>query len=185
MAKAFRFRLAKLLDLRLRERDEQRMRFARAFKACHEVDEMIAALNQELVTDKLPRKDDKTARHERDLIDVEVMRCHEHYWRATQQRIADARLRRVTLQEQLQAERERLIEASRKVKVIEKLRERRWAEHEKMLLEAERRADDDRSAARYAANMRAWDNGIQGSFETREATDARFELPGERGMRRA
>lgn len=122
MARRFRFRLETVQRLRKQARDAQRRAVAEAAQAVGAIEDRILRLTLQL-NDTLDgaRETLRTGR-----LDLASLRGHELYRGWVHRRIAESYTELACRRSELDVERAKLVEASKQLKVIEKLRERRW-----------------------------------------------------------
>jgi flagellar export protein FliJ len=145
MAAAFRFRLEVVRELRKRARDAQQRvvaragsETARAHQRVEQLADQISDTKQhEVLARSAPRMDIRA---------VSSLAIHRA-WLGRQSELATAEHReRLRI---LDAEREKLAEAGRRLKAIEKLRERRWNAYVRALKKAEQAQLDETAIQRY------------------------------------
>jgi flagellar FliJ protein len=121
---AFRFRLETLLKLREAERQQRRAALSEAFHAERLLNEEIYWVTQEL---------DHTRRSARlaagGTIDVGRLLDMDRYELILQTQTSALNERKQQVADEIAKRRESLVEADRQVRVLEKLREKRLAEH--------------------------------------------------------
>ncbi|MHC4064151.1 MAG: flagellar export protein FliJ [Planctomycetota bacterium] len=151
MAKRFRFRLATVLKLRTRKRDECRRALAVRLRQIgavqSRIDSMTEQLDHQFVSQRrlaMPEAPvaDGAERIDRRL-DLTGIRRHRDYANHLRRRIASDERGLSELRAQLALEREALEEASKGLKVIEKLEERQRDRHNLALSRAERAEADE------------------------------------------
>ena len=125
MAGRFRFRLEVVERLRRQERDAQRREVANAQQAVRQVDQRIDNLTREL-SDTVHRT---RSAQGTDRLDMVSVRGHQHYRGFLQRRIFDSNEDMRERKTELDKRRAKLMEASKRLKVIEKLREKQWNRH--------------------------------------------------------
>ena len=125
MAKRFVFRLETVERLRKQARDEQRRVVADAVRALASAESRAASLNEQL------RAMVDRARGERqtDHLDIAALRGNQMHRNWLHRRIMESTEEIAKAQVRLDAERAKLGEATARLKVLEKLRERRWSRH--------------------------------------------------------
>ncbi|MGB0714390.1 MAG: flagellar export protein FliJ [Phycisphaerae bacterium] len=170
MAKNFRFRLSKVLDIRVRARDEQRIHFARAQAAVQEVDMLIDSLRDSMAANGDAGRRALSATRDDGTLDIEVLRSQVAVQRTLEARISQQLQHRSASAAHLEEQRAKLVEASRMVRVIEKLRERQLAQHMEAERLAEARAADDAASSRYTNLERSMADSLSG--EIGEVNDA-------------
>ncbi len=125
MAKRFRFRLETVQKMRERERDVQRRALAERLRAIDAVQQRIATLNRGLTDDT------ERLRKARPVgpMDVSCIRLHLIHRGWLHHSVRAAHEEMTQRQTEVGKERGRLADASKRLRVIEKLRERQWARH--------------------------------------------------------
>lgn len=126
MATRFRFRLEVIRRLREQAQDAQRRVVADAARAVSRIDGRIARMRQEL---------EDTARRSRDIqqtrqLDLTSLRGDQFYRGWLHHRIIESGEERRHRQAELDRERAKLVEVSKRLKVIERLREKQWRCHQ-------------------------------------------------------
>ena len=136
MAKVFRFRLEVVERVRAQSVDKQRRVVADAVRALTTAEQRVANVTDELRDLALQTRDAKQAV----VLDVGSLRGQQFYrgWLADQAIKAEAEAGE--RRQGLALERNRLAEASKRLKVIERLRERQW---ERFRVEQNRREQVD------------------------------------------
>ena len=124
MAK-FKFRLATLMRLRENTRDQRRAELAEAYRADNLLKERIGNLDAEM--DALRNRQRATAKP--GTVDVDLLVESQRYELALKTERAHFDQQRQTLSEEIDRRQERLIEANREVRVLEKLRETQLDRH--------------------------------------------------------
>ena len=123
MAKGFRFRLERLLDLRRAKEGVAQRALADARRAVEEEERRLAELLAEAEEGR------RTSRGQRKgLLDLDVLRLQERYRNTIEERIGTSRERLLALGKAEQEARASLTEAMKAVKVLERVREKRLAE---------------------------------------------------------
>lgn len=146
MARRFRFRLDTVQRLRERARDAQRRALAEAARVVARTQERIQRLSDELQQTMV---DSRTSLSGASL-DIVSMRGHQYYRGWLHRKIMEAQADLAGEQTRLESERAKLAEASKHVKVIELLRERRWKEYCSGLAREEQAENDE------AAGQQLW-----------------------------
>lgn len=122
---AFQFRLATLLRLRIAERDERRSELAKALAA----GEIIHRQRRSLLAERDENRDRIRRAGAAGSGNVDAL-IHGHRYEAILKgRAAQLAAQEVQVEREIERRREVLVEADRQVKVLEKLRERKAAEH--------------------------------------------------------
>lgn len=151
MAAMFRFRLETVLKVRKQEQETHRRAVAEAVRAVGQAEERISRLSQELRSTFEQRREAQQAA----CIDVSSLRGHQIYQGWLQRRILESGVELGERERLLAEQRARLADASKRLKVIEKLRERQWTKHQ-VKLRREEQAGQDETAAQI--HMRALRN---------------------------
>lgn len=139
MVRRFQFRLETVRKIRERERDAQRLIVAESARATESVRQRVVGLTNEF-SDNAER-----LRGVRPVgcLDLHLVRMHLIHRAWLHGAIGDARVKFGEKEAELHAEQSRLAEASTRLKVIEKLRERQWARHAAEINRAEQMAVDE------------------------------------------
>jgi len=151
MAKRFRFRLEVVLKLRKQKQDECRRVVAARLRQIAAVQTRIDRMSEDLDHQRVVQRrlvgpqaagadsvDGRPA-----LLDLTGIRRHRHYVTRLLQNIAAAERQLAELRTELRREQAALEEASREVKVIEKLEEKQRQRHNLVLARAERAEADE------------------------------------------
>jgi flagellar FliJ protein len=139
MAGQFRFRLEVVERLRRQAQDAQRRVVADAVRAVQRVETRIEHLTRQLAdTMDRARGTQGVAR-----LDVVSLRGHQIYRGYLHRQLLQSTAELARRQRELQAERAKLAEASKRLKVIEKLRERHWNRYVTALRREEQAATDE------------------------------------------
>lgn len=110
----FRYRLQKVLDFRINQKEEQSMRVQRAQKAVYQAEQDIKKNEQDIV-------DTKNGMRSADPMMYEAYdKFLQHLW----QKAEELELKRQELQRQLDIEVEKLVKCEQAVKVLEKHKEK-------------------------------------------------------------
>ncbi len=150
MARSFRFRLETVRRLRKQAMDAQRRVVAEAVQAVAGVEERIAALTLER-HGAADQSRDAMRIHCFDLVSL----SGQHIYRGWLDReIAKSNESLAQKRAELDAERERLAETSKELKVIEKLRERQWKRFCVKLAREEQVANDEAALQMYLRRQR-------------------------------
>ena len=149
MAGGFRFRLDAVERLRRQDRDGQRRKVAEAARDVQHVENRIALLTQQLAD----TVDGTRRQRQAQLLDVVSLKRQQFYRGELNRRIEESNKGLLEKLTALEAQRATLIESSRQLKVIEKLRERFRARHEEKMRRIERRAMDEVGAVSYARRL--------------------------------
>lgn len=124
----FRFRLLTLLRLRSAERDRRRAELAQAYEAAGILDQQRAQIESEHAATKEEARR-LVAPGSADIDGLLRVHRHELILRAELQQLAS---QRAQVETEIQRRRQVLVEADRQVRVVEKLQERKLAEHERL-----------------------------------------------------
>ena len=145
MAKKFRFRLEGVRRVRAQERDARRREVADAARAVTSAEQRIEELNNELqATMQHTQSEQKQAR-----LDVALLRGHQFRRNHLHRRIIESHAALASKKHELNACRAKLAEASKRLKAIEKLREKQWNRHLTEVRREEQTAGDEVAAQRY------------------------------------
>ena len=145
MAKRFRFRLEGVRKVRTQQRDARRRELAEAVRAVTRVEKRVAQLNGALRANVEQAREDRQVGRI-DMVSVrgcQVHRNHLHHRLMESYAVLGER------QGEVGARRAKLAEASRDLKVIEKLRDRQWARHCETLAREERAESDEVATQRF------------------------------------
>lgn len=170
MARRFRFKLEVVERLRRQRVDAQRRMVATKLRALARMEDRMAQLNQQL------RETVEQTRwaQQRPSLDLVSLRGQQYFKARLHREIMQADLERVDVLAELQQERTRLSDASKQLKVIEKLRERQWRRH-KEAVRRENQAESDEAATQMFLRRQRTDFAAVG------AAGRRFAWTGERG----
>ena len=119
--KRFQFRLQRVLDLRRQQADLERAQLRKLLTACERVEQDIRALDTALQEARAHVRHAPSSAGE-DYIALSYFESH------VQRRTATLEARRLQLQRQVAEQRTRLLEAERKLKLLENLEARRRSE---------------------------------------------------------
>jgi len=145
MARKFRFRLEVVERVRRQARDERRRIVAEAVRAVRRMEE-----HTEAVVMQLRRSVEETAATQRaDTIDVALVRTQEYHRNWLHRQLAGARAELAQRQKALASKRRDLAEATKQLRVIEKLRERQWQRHLTEVKREEQTISDEIAITRY------------------------------------
>ena len=133
MAKRFTFRLGTVLRLRKMAEDDCRRRVAARLREIARVESDIRRLEEQFEWEVGRSRDDQRDPH----MDVMTVRRRRSYMGHLQRRTRVCEQQMRTLQQKLEEDRSTLALASKRVKALEKLRDRQWTRH----IEAQRRAE--------------------------------------------
>lgn len=151
MAGRFRFRLEAVRRVRKQTQDTQRCVVADAVQAVQEVENRMGRLTEEL---DLTMDRSRDARRPRDL-DISALRSHQVYRGCIHRRLLESATEIVKRRATLDAERSKLAETTKRLKAIEKLRERKLASHVKALEREEQAGHDETAAGLYLRALAA------------------------------
>ncbi len=126
MPKAFQFRMERLLDLRRLQEDLKKRELAEANRAVAQRQQAILLLLVEENRAKKELKDLKGANRE---LDLTAIRLQEQYGNWLDRRIVQTYRELQGLQQKAGERRRELSEASKGVRILERLRERKRSEH--------------------------------------------------------
>ncbi len=141
MARRFRFRLEAVQRIRTDDRDRRRRGVAEAVRAIRSVQQRIDDCNEQLRASV-----DRTSDLQRSQrIDMPLLRSQRYYAGYLHGQLLLAGGELDTRQEELDARRCELAEATKRLRVVEKLRDRQWERHRQQLAREEQ-ADADESA---------------------------------------
>lgn len=145
MAGRFRFRLEVVRRVRKQAQDAQRRVVADAVQSVKNLESRIGRL-----TSDLHRTMDRTrdARRPRQL-DLPSLRRHQVYRGCIHGWLLESATELAECQAALDGQRSKLAETTKRLKAIEKLRERKWASHVQALGRAEQAGYDEMAAGRY------------------------------------
>lgn len=139
MAGRFRFRLDVVERLRRQARDAQRRVVADAVRGVRRVEQRIAGLTRQLAE----TVDRTRGVQEAERLDVVSLRGHQIYRGCLHRWILESDAKLGERRGELDTERNRLVEASKRLKVIEKLRERHWRRYLTQLRREEQAITDE------------------------------------------
>ncbi len=155
MARKFQFRLEVVRKLREKARDEQRRVVAAEVRAVRDIEERIAQLTSQLrETVELTRDGQSTPR-----LDVAQLRGHHVHRHWLHHRVMESDMDLSQHRRKLDEERNKLGEATARLKAIEKLREKRWARHLVQVRREEQAQTDEAAVAGFARRRRQMDEG--------------------------
>ncbi len=153
MAKRFRFRLEVVRKLRKRAEDQQRRVVAERFRQVNAVREQIDGLTALLEGEHASiRQSVSGGREGCNRLDMDDLRRHHVHISQLHRSLAAARGELTRLRGELEEEQGRLAEASKQVKVLDKLEERQRARYDTALKRAEL-ADADEVAAQFVRRV--------------------------------
>lgn len=145
MARGFRFRLEVVRRIRERERDAQRRALAHALRAVGQVEERIDRLTGQLAESFNQTRGVHASRH----VDVTLLRGHQLHRGWLHRRILESNAELAVRNAGLEQDRSQLAEASKRLKVIESLRERQWARHRRQVAREEQIDTDEVAVQMY------------------------------------
>ncbi|MFQ5413626.1 MAG: flagellar export protein FliJ [Phycisphaerae bacterium] len=145
MAGRFRFRLATVERLRRQALDHQRGVLAEHVREAGRIERRIQRMGDELRGHVTVTRDARDTRR----LDVAVLRSHEWYKGRLHREILEAEHELAQRKQRITVERGKLADATKRVKVIEKLRARRWARHQAAVRREEQTALDEASLQMY------------------------------------
>jgi flagellar FliJ protein len=143
---SFRFRLQSLLDLRRTERDRRREELAQALAAERILQDRRRSLEEEAAV--MAERAREAARP--GLVQVELMLDSARYGLILAAQRQTLATQFSQLAQEIEARRQRLVEADRQVKALERLRDRRLDEHRQGQLAKEIQTLDEAAARRHA-----------------------------------
>lgn len=145
MANGFRFRLEVVRRLRRQALDAQRRVVAGAVRSVARAQDRIAQLAQELRGSMYEARDAQQARR----VDVVSLRAHQHHRGWLHRRILESEHELERKEAELNTERDKLAEAMKGLKVIEKLREKRKLRYDTAMRRREQAAYDEAALQLY------------------------------------
>lgn len=152
MARGFQFRLEVVRRVREQAQNTQRKVVADAIRALQKVEKRIEQLHQSLHRSICRSRDDRMNAR----VDVFSLRGHQMFQARIHRHLLDASRELMSRQAVLAAERVVLAEANKKLKAIEKLREKQWNRYKKDMQKKEQADYDEASVVLHA---RAHDRG--------------------------
>ncbi len=145
MARRFRFRLETVRRLRQQALDQQRRVVADAVQAVGRIQERIGRFTWQLISTIDQTRGAKQAPRF-DVVSVRIQQFHRGW---LHRKLLEANEELAKRQTELDAQRAKLGEASKRLKVIEKLRERQWERHRKEVNREEQATYDETALQRY------------------------------------
>ena len=145
MARRFRFRLEAVQRIRTNDRDRRRRVVAEAVRAMRSVQQRIDDCN-ELLRASVDRTSD-LQRSQR--IDMHSLRSQRFYGGYLHRQLLLAGEELVARQTELDARRGELTEATKRLRAVEKLRERQWERHRRQLAREEQADADEDALQKY------------------------------------
>ncbi len=158
MAKKFQFRLDVVQRIRRQARDAQQRNVARAVRAVQRVEDHVAVLSEQLRRNMDAASATMTAAG----LDVALVRSQEFHrgWLHRQMMLTQETL--AERQRELSAERSRLAEATKRLRVIEKLRDKQWDRYIQETTREEQAMSDEMSLVRFLRMTRSHAVGSAG-----------------------
>ena len=139
MARKFRFRLETVRKLRERARDAQRQVVSERVRAVGAVERRLSGFAGDLEAAVDGSRDASgTGR-----LDMASLRSHRVYRAWLHRKMDDTRVELDGRRRELSTEQERLADATRRLRVIEKLREKQWTRYCSELAREEQTANDE------------------------------------------
>ena len=139
MARRFRFRLETVRKMRQQERDVQQREVARAAGEVGRVEDQISILSGQL---KGTLAESRGVQSQAG-VNLSLLRGH-HYYRGWLHRcLLESKIDLGDCKVRYEAERSKLAEKSKRLKVIETLRERQWQQHRRDLAREEQATSDE------------------------------------------
>ena len=139
MARKFRFRLETLRRVRELEQDAQRRCLAVAIREVSAMEGQLTKLGEQL------RDTFESCRTERDFgrLDAATLRAHQQHTEYLHRGIRDAQIQLVARQEQVGEEQAKLAQARKKLRVLEKLREKKRESYLREVVREEQKETDE------------------------------------------
>lgn len=139
MARKFRFRLETLRRVRELEQDAQRRCLAVAIREVGAMEGQLTKLGEQL------RDTLESCRTERDFgrLAPATLRAHQQHTEYLHRRIRDAQIQLVARQEQVGEEQAKLAQARKKLRVLEKLREKKRESYLREVTREEQKETDE------------------------------------------
>ena len=150
MARGFQFRLEVVRRVRGQAQDAQRRVVADAVRTVQVVEKRIEKLNQDLHRSICRSRDDRMNLR----VDVFSLRGHQMFQSSVHRHLIEASRQLTERQAVLNAERVGLAGASKRLKAIEKLREKQWNRYTKAIQKREQAAYDETSTILHARSQR-------------------------------
>ena len=145
MARRFRFRLETVRKVRERDQAAQQRVLARAVQSVTRVGERVTALTEQLEQTIDASRDVHEARR----LDMRSLLGHQVHRGWLHRKILESGVELLERKAQCEAERARLAEASKRLKVIDNLRDRQWARYRREVARGEQAAADEIGIQRY------------------------------------
>lgn len=150
MAKRFKFNLEVVRTIRRRAEEEQQRVVAGRTAELVELEAQLQRLRDEVADECRGKRD----RQHAGPMDVDRLRRVQFYLGSLRRAIEDRERTRVDLVDALTAERRKLAELSAQRKVLDKLREKRWAAHRDKILKEEQAQMDEIGVQRFLRDSR-------------------------------
>ncbi len=145
MARRFRFRLEAVQRIRTDERDRRRRVVAEAVRAIQSVQQRIDDCNEQLRASV-----DRTSDLQRSQrIDMPSLRSQRYYAGYLHGQLLLAGEELATRQAELDARRGELTDATKRLRAVEKLRDRQWERHRQKLVREEQVDADEAASQKY------------------------------------
>lgn len=151
MAKRFVFRLETVARLRKQARDEQRRVVAEAVRDLASAETRAASLNEQL----RDMVESTRGARQSERLDIAALRGNQMHRNWLYRKIMESTEDVAGAQVRLDAERVKLGEATAKLKVLEKLRERRWSRHQTEVAREEQTVASEIAVQGFVRRMRA------------------------------
>ena len=145
MAGRFRFRLEAVRRVRKQAQDVQRRMVADAVQAVQEVENRMGRMNEDLAL-TMDRSRDSRRLHD---LDISVLRSHQIYRGCIHRRLLESATELEERRATLEVERTKLAETTKRLKAIEKLREKKLASHVRTVKRAEQAGHDEIASGLY------------------------------------
>ena len=146
MARGFVFRLEALLRVRKQELDAQKREVARAVLEKYDIEQHLADRESTLRGEFESLRDEQA---DSGRLDLAGIRGHRLYMGRLHREIAETYQQLGLKDQELAKEREKLAEASKRLKAIEKLKEKRWRRYITELNRKEQAMDDETELQQY------------------------------------
>lgn len=147
----FKFRLQTLLQIRIAERDERRVKLAEAFRAEQILQTRITEVANEI---EEVRNQSRRASAPGEVHVDTLLNTHRYeLLLSAQKKALEQQLAQI--QAEVEKRREALVEADRQVRVLEKLREKRWGEYQQKEFKQEVKTLDEVALQQRAVAQRA------------------------------
>ncbi len=139
MVRRFRFRLETVLKLRQRARDQQRRVVAEALRVVAQIETRMTQLTHQLHE----TIDQSRNVQQAGTLDVRFLSGQEFHRHWLGRKIMESQTELTQKRAEFEAERAKLADAWKKLRVIEKLREKQWQRHRTELTREERTLTDE------------------------------------------